>query len=278
MKFFMQKTIAFVACLVLVACGGGGGGGSDPAPSGVPINNLPLVADMSACFQINNANSANQINIPGLATALTLSTAAAVTSTVYFSTTTFAVTFLTEAVANSASSVTVARSKGVSTFAGLSSSAFNSDTLYSITPQSRTINASRSYDAAGTVTNVSTASGNIINLTVVPSQSQTVTSTRNNSAPNVTPQASRTVQTVNFVAREDVQTTAGLFKNACKVTFNGSTYDQNGNALLNTFSETAWYAPGWGRVKANGVSDTPRYSPSQNSFTFDTLSIITGSL
>ena len=270
MSFYFQKAMALAACLVLAACGGGGGS--------APINNPAPVADMSACFQINNANSANQISVPGRATSAILPTATAGTSTVYFSTSTYALTFRTDAVASSTSTVTVARSKGTSTYAGLSAAAFDSDVVYKITPQSRTINATRSYDAAGTITNVSTAGGNIIDLTVVPGQSQTVTSTRSNSNANFTPQASRTVQTVNFVGREDVQTTAGLFKNACKVTFNGSIFDQNGNALLSTFSETAWYAPGWGRVKANGVNDTLRYSPSQNSFTFDTVSIITGAL
>ncbi len=269
MRYYSHMLMALAASFALVACGGGGGGSG-------PVNNPAPVADMSACFQINNANSANQINVPGRATSATLPTVAVGTGTVYFSTSTYVLTYRTEAVASSASTVTVARNKGMSTYAGLPAAAFDSDTVYTITPQGRTINASRSYDATGTITNVSTSGGNTIDLTVVPGQSQTVTSTRSNSNANSTPQASRTVQTVNFVGREDVQTTAGLFKNACKVTFNGSTYDQNGNALLSTFSETGWYAPGWGRVKANGVSDTLRYTPSQNSFTLDTVSIITG--
>ena len=270
MRTIFQNTPAIALCLLLAACGGGGGG--EPAPV---VNQIP-VADMSACFQIDIRNSANQINVPGRATAVVAATAAVGTSTVYFSTSTFALTHRSENLAGATTPATVVRNKGLATYVGIPSAVFDNETFQTITPQSRTVNFGRNYDASGVVINQATWNGNVFDLTVVPGQSQTVTRTRNNSNVNFAPLAIRTVQTVNFVSREDVQTTAGLFKNACKVTFNGSTFDVANNALVNTFSETGWYAPGWGRVKANGTSDTPRYSPTQNSFTLDTLSLITG--
>ncbi len=202
--------LSAIVSTFLIACGGGG----DSSPATVaPIAGVttitPAVADMSDCYRINLGNSLRATVTPSVDSAQFVGANTAANRTIYYNYATYDRTYANATFGGAA--VTARSEVGTGTVPSLSSftpSPYKVETFFNVTATTFTNQGSLSYDSTGTVANIATNTGDIQNLTLLPGQSQTYSSTTTNS--NFTPTTAVRTVTYTFVGREDVVTAAGM--------------------------------------------------------------------
>jgi hypothetical protein len=298
---------ALMVAATLAACGGGGGG---VTPGGGGTSN-PVVSDLVACLDLNPANSFTWDSkaSPASYSVVTTSTLSGATSANVGSATTTVVATPTTPVVVTSTNVTyypdssavvsyrndifqgstarVAKTKGFNNYyfginGALSSRvAFDNDVFSTISPTSVTFVGSLNYNTAGQVVSQGITVGRSRSLTLQPGQSQNyvyATSFTNGVSTTVTGSSAGS-ETYTFVAKEDVVTTAGTFKNACKVQVDRVSSTAVNIGQLNNVLYTVWYVPGWGVVKETALfTYTDGRSPSTVTLTTQATSILGGIL
>lgn len=271
MRMFWSSVITISLSATLVACGGGGSDSSTVT--------TPIVANMSDCFQVNTGNAIRYTITPSVGTASHTPTASNTASTVYYGYSTQDRTYANSTF-NGASAL-VRASVGTSTFAStLSPQASKSEQFLALTPTTYTVLGTKAYSSSGTLTNVLTYTGFNRTLTAKPGESQSYTYSYVNTTS--TPLSASIANTLTFVAREDVSTPAGIFKNSCKLTQESSPQAITGlsgaPATVGIANNTFWFAPGWGVVKESYTNTYTDRLPASTTFTGNAISILSGSL
>jgi hypothetical protein len=275
--------------------------------------NNPVVSDLVACLDLNPVNSfswdakASPASYSVVITS-TVSGSAPSPTTVGSTTTTVVATPTTPVVVTSTSvtfypdssavvsyrndtfqgsTVRAAKTKGFNNYyfginGALSSRvAFDNDVFSTISPTSVTFVGSLSYNTAGQVISQGTTVGRSRSLTLQPGQSQNyvyATSFTNGVSTTIT-SSSAGSETYTFVAKEDVATTAGTFKNACKVQVDRVSSTAVNTGQLNKALFTVWYVPGWGVVKETALfTYTDGRSPNTMTLTTQATNIVSGTL
>jgi hypothetical protein len=282
MRSFWTYAVTLTASAFLLACGGGAGGGNDP---------LVSVAD---CFQVNASNSLRYVTTSSPSQAQTLLTPGATSSTTYNYENTVADVayrsdFFNGALAQSRSST---GTDTYTTSAAIAPRPFTDNEFFTNTPTFTVLGSKSSYPSisylsetvfSGLSRALSFPSGQAQNYTYIATKTFVVVG----STPTLT--VTTITHTVTFIARDNVATPAGTFKNSCKfsldiktaspVVASSTTASTTTAALSAGTSSTVWYAPGWGLVKQDSVERfTDGRQPASVSKSSAATLILSGSL
>jgi hypothetical protein len=259
MRSFWTYAVALTASALLLACGGGSGG------SGGTSDPLVNVAD---CFQVNASNSFRYTSTSSPSQAQTLLTPGATSSTTYNYENTVADVayrsdFFNGALALSRSS---AGTDTYTTTSAIAPRQFTDSEFFTTTPTFTILGSKSSYPSISYLSEtVFSGFGRALSFPSGQAQNYTYIATKTFAVLGSTPSfsVSTITHTVTFLVRENLDTPAGTFKNACKfsleiktpptpVASTPATASSTAASSAGT-SSTVWYAPGWGLVKQDSV-------------------------
>ncbi len=276
--------VASVSALLL-ACGGGGGGSNPVAPA---------LVDVADCFQVNPANAFRYNSISSPSQAQTLLAPGATSSTTYNYENTVADVAYKGDFFNGA--LVLSRSStGTDTYtttAAIAPRPFTDSEFFTATPTFTVLGGKSSYPSIFYLSEtVFSGLSRALSFPAGQAQNYTYTATKTSSILGGKPASDVTTinHSVTFVARENVVTPAGTFKNSCKFSLDtktSATVVTGGTTTLATTaapsagtSSTVWYAPGWGLVKQDSVD---RYTdgrvPASVSKSSSATAVLAGSL
>ncbi len=286
MRSFWTSAVTLTVSAFLLACGGGGGGaggGSDP---------LVSVAD---CFQVNASNSLRYVTTSSPSQAQTLLTPGATSSTTYnyentVADVTYRSDFFNGALAQSRSS---AGTDSYTTTAAIAPRPFTDNEFFTNTATFTVLGSKSSYPSISYLSEtVFSGLSRALSFPAGQAQNYTYIATKTFAVVGSTPTLTVTTitHTVTFIARDNVATPAGTFKNSCKfsldiktppttATISSATPLTTTTALSAGTSSTVWYAPGWGLVKQDSVERfTDGRQPASVSKSSAATVILSGSL
>lgn len=281
MRKWWMIAVTAVLSLLVAACGGGGSSGS---------NSVITLVDIADCFQIKPANSMRYASTASPAQATTPQLPGVNSSTTYYYESTVADIKYEPGLVGT-TLVMTRISSGTETFGSSSgpvTRSFVDTEVLSTTPSFTLVRSSESRPSI-TYVSATNYAGNVRPLAVATGQphhfSFSATKTSSISGEAATTTVSVTSQTVTFLAREDVVTSAGTFKNSCK--FNSdtklvqsSTPGASVTAIVTAgVNSTQWFAPGWGLVRQDSTERfTDGRQPAILTRTSGATAILSGSL
>lgn len=142
------------------------------------------------------------------------------------------------------------------------------------------------FDGRDTFSTITTSAGDTLDLRIPAGTTQRYISEYSN-VTTVRPSSylsgsdtSSTTRSATFVAREDVVTPAGTFRNACKVTYQLLSQTPIVDSVffrgITSTLTTSWHAPGWGIVKSVKTITYSNSVPSALNYTFVANKTLTG--